>query len=374
MLRIHFTTADLARTRVAIRPDPLWETALSMHILRSRDTDPLLEGWKLSSAKLIRSTDGLMARMALPFALNPPMRYFPDFLTPSAGRDGIDAGLQAVLATPTLQLKTEIARLRGSGPADATVVDDIARGRPQALTSLGAALRKYYDTILAPHWTHVGAAVEADRALRGRQMLDEGPATVLNDLAPRSRFRDNMLELHHFRRSSDIHLDGRGVTLVPSYFKETTTLMMLANPSLPPVIVYPRTPEHADRRGQPAAGPQRSHRAEPGRGAGAGRRRGHGLANRAATADLAAQREQASGRAAGGRPARPGPRPQHHPARVDPDRKHSAQRRLSGTGTVACANPLASFDSWRLVTVPHTGPRPVLSTIGGQQGIRPRGN
>lgn len=245
MLRIHFTTADLARTRVAAQPDPMWEIALSMHVLRSRDTDPLLEGWKLDTTELMRSTDGLIERTAPAFALNPPIGYFPDFLTPSAALNGIDAGLQAILSTPKLQLKTEIARLCDSNPALALVVDDISRGLPQALTVLGAALRKYHDVALAPHWTQISAAIEADRALRGRQMLDEGPAAVLNDLAPRARFRGNVLELLHFRRPSDVYLDGRGVTLVPSYFKEATTLMMLANPSLPPVIVYP---VHRDTR------------------------------------------------------------------------------------------------------------------------------
>jgi DNA-binding transcriptional ArsR family regulator len=243
MLRIHFTTADLAQTRVAPQPDPLWEIALSMHVLRSRDTDPLLEGWKLSSTELIRSTDGLMPKLAIPFILNPPIGYFPDFLTPAAGRNGIDAGLQAILATPTRQLKAEIAMLCDSNPAVTSTIDDIARGHPQALTHLGAALRKYHDTMLAPHWTHISAAVEADRALRGRQMLDEGPAAVLDGLAPRARFRGNALELLHFRRSRDVFLDGRGVTLVPSYFKETSTLMVLANPSLAPVIVYPVHPD-----------------------------------------------------------------------------------------------------------------------------------
>src|SRR5688500_17430791 len=123
MLRIHITTADLARTRVASQPDPLLEIDLSMHVLRYLHTDHMLEGWKQRISELIRYTHGLMARMAPAFTINPPIGYFPDFLTPSAGRNGIDAGLQAVLATPKLQLKTEIARLCDSTPAVAAAVD-----------------------------------------------------------------------------------------------------------------------------------------------------------------------------------------------------------------------------------------------------------
>ncbi|CAM5243118.1 hypothetical protein SMICM304S_07027 [Streptomyces microflavus] len=36
MLRIHFTDADLARTRIATAPDPVWEIAVSLHRLQSR--------------------------------------------------------------------------------------------------------------------------------------------------------------------------------------------------------------------------------------------------------------------------------------------------------------------------------------------------
>ncbi|MFI6201946.1 ArsR family transcriptional regulator, partial [Streptomyces phaeochromogenes] len=36
MLRIHFTSEDLVRTRLACRPDPLWEITASLHRLQSQ--------------------------------------------------------------------------------------------------------------------------------------------------------------------------------------------------------------------------------------------------------------------------------------------------------------------------------------------------
>ena len=36
MLRIHFSDADLGRTKIAAAPDPLWEVAASLHRLQSR--------------------------------------------------------------------------------------------------------------------------------------------------------------------------------------------------------------------------------------------------------------------------------------------------------------------------------------------------
>lgn len=45
MLRIHFTDADLARTRMAAAPDPLWEIATSLHRLQSRHGRWAYAGW-----------------------------------------------------------------------------------------------------------------------------------------------------------------------------------------------------------------------------------------------------------------------------------------------------------------------------------------
>ncbi len=239
MLRIHFTASDLARTRIVTQPDPLWETALSMHVLRSPTPDALLEGWRLRNSQLLQATSGLKEQLALASILNPPLGYFPDFLTPAGASAGIDAGLQALLSTPKKQLKAEISQVCEANPAIGSTVEDIGSGRPSALLSLAGALRRYYDVMLAPLWTNISAAVEADRTLRGQQLADGGPEAMLSDLAPLGRFRGDVLELLHHRQDRDVHLDGRGLTLIPSYFKESSTLMVLADPELAPVIVYP---------------------------------------------------------------------------------------------------------------------------------------
>jgi DNA-binding transcriptional ArsR family regulator len=49
----------------------------------------------------------------------------------------------------------------------------------------------------------------------------------------------------------DIHLDGRGLLLIPSYFCRGKPVA-LADPSLPPTLVYPVSPGHPVR--PPAAG------------------------------------------------------------------------------------------------------------------------
>ncbi len=46
MFRIHFTTADLLRTRIARDPDPMWEVVLSLHVLRTRGREVHLGPWR----------------------------------------------------------------------------------------------------------------------------------------------------------------------------------------------------------------------------------------------------------------------------------------------------------------------------------------
>ncbi len=241
MLRIHFTGADLAATRIAAEPDPMWELALSMHQLRLRDSNPFLAGWKQRMTRLLHPGGRERQAVALPFALNPPRGYFPDFLTPSEAAGGFEAGLDAVLGTPKRRLRQEIGRLTGAFADTRPLIEGIGRGSPEDLDALGAGMRRYHDLALAPVWDQVTEAIRRDRALRARQLVDGGLGTVLGRLHPQVRFAGGVLEVGVYGSSTDrdIHLEGRGLLLIPSYFKETRQLMVLADEELPPVLVYP---------------------------------------------------------------------------------------------------------------------------------------
>ena len=70
MLRIHFTGDDLARTRIASSPDPLWETVLSWHMIRLRSTDPSLRHWKRQVLAGLKPGDPARAEVAPLLAVN----------------------------------------------------------------------------------------------------------------------------------------------------------------------------------------------------------------------------------------------------------------------------------------------------------------
>ncbi|MDZ5442074.1 winged helix-turn-helix domain-containing protein [Micromonospora sp. 4G57] len=252
MLKIFFTSEDILRTRVAPTADPVWELVLSLHLLQGRSRDPLLANWRRSVARTLR-TDSATDRLRLLFALNPPRGYFPDFLTPYESRAGLEAGLEAVRETPVDLLRRDLTLLAGETPLPSSA-SALARGEPEVLRHLTDSMVRYQELAIAPYWSRIRAAVEADRARRARALLDGGVEGLLASLRPSMRWEAGMLEVLDYPDTRELHLNGRGLLLVPSFFCARTPVALL-DPTLPPVLVYP-----VDRLGGLAP--------EPGRGAG----------------------------------------------------------------------------------------------------------
>lgn len=291
MLRIHFTDKDLGGLRTATGPDPLWETILSFHRIRDR-RGPLVFGeWRRETRARLKSETLLLS------ALVPQRGYFPDFLTPAPSRAApgygpeptgraaaLEAGLEAVRATPPERVRAELALLaagrsraarRDAGSLRPAALDQSqpvmsgtgadadagtargggGRGRrlavtlaplledgPDALAPLVDALRTYHRAAVEPYWPYIRARTEADRTLRGRALLDGGADELLATLPPMLRWRAPVLEAD-YPVERDLCLDGRGLLLQPSFFCRSTAVVH-RDPRLPPVLVYPIT--HSD--------------------------------------------------------------------------------------------------------------------------------
>jgi len=82
VLHIHFTDADVRRTRVAAGPDPLWEAVLSLTKLRSAQLPSHHAWWRRDATRVLGGGRGWLDVLC---GLVPPKGNFPDFLTPSAG-------------------------------------------------------------------------------------------------------------------------------------------------------------------------------------------------------------------------------------------------------------------------------------------------
>ncbi|MFJ1645575.1 ArsR/SmtB family transcription factor [Streptomyces sp. NPDC088258] len=242
MLRIHFTEKDLARVRMAPGPDPLWETILSFHRIRDRRA-PLAYGeWRAEARSRLNGETSLLS------ALVPQRGYFPDFLTPVQGRLGLEAGLEALRATASERVRGDLALLRAGGARSVRKdpgerLATFADGGPGHLGRLVEAVRTYHRAAVEPYWAHVRTRVEADRALRGRALLDGGSDELLSSLPPMVRWRGPVLEAD-YPVERELRLEGRGLLLQPSFFCRTTPVVY-RDPALAPVLVYPITHSEA---------------------------------------------------------------------------------------------------------------------------------
>jgi DNA-binding transcriptional ArsR family regulator len=235
MLRIHFTSEDLTRVRLAAGMDPMWEIVLSRFRLHDPDLPLAFRPWRAR----LRGAAGLRTGARMLATLAPKLPYFPDFLTPAEGDESLDAALDAIMTTPRDRVHAELARLRTQTALPAWV-DSVADGT--GLRALTEALRVYHDAAIAPFRPVIEGGIDADRAHRTRSLLDGGIEGLLGTLRPLVRWRPPVLEVaHHAERT--VHLGGRGLRLRPSFFCQRNA-MSLADPDLPPVLVYPIAQEY----------------------------------------------------------------------------------------------------------------------------------
>ncbi|MBA6437356.1 ArsR/SmtB family transcription factor [Streptomyces sp. GMR22] len=261
MLRVHFSELDLARLRMAVRPDALWETVLSFHRLRENRAETVYGKWRSEARNRLNGEARLLA------PLIPSRGYFPDFLTPAEGVIGCDAAMSALRAISGERLHSELAGLPAARALPGWI-RDLAQGERRSLDRLISTLRAYHKAAVAPYWPHIQARIEADRVARGRALLDGGADGLLASLPPTMRWRAPVLEVD-YPVDRDLWLRGRGLLLLPSFFCRGTPVAY-RNPELTPVLVYPV--EHA-RCGLIPRPEQRSA-VTSGAGAGAGTRSG----------------------------------------------------------------------------------------------------
>lgn len=239
VLRIHFTGADLLRTRLADGPDVLWETLLSVHLVQTKAARPAADGfarWRGTVRR--RLTDGLPAPHArLLGELAPPTGYSADFLTPTAGAAELECAIDTVLATPRHRLRADIGRLAAARRPMTGQLARLADGDTGTLDALGRAMRTYHRLALAPYWRQVTEHIAADRATRVAALTAGGMERLLLGLHPAARWEPPVLSLP-YPLSQDLHLEGRGLTLVPSFFCANEPITLL-EPGAQPVLVHP---------------------------------------------------------------------------------------------------------------------------------------
>ncbi|GGW88544.1 ArsR/SmtB family transcription factor [Streptomyces lomondensis] len=233
-LRIHFTADDLARTTVAVGPDIMWELVNSLHVLQSRRAASEYAPWLRHVRDRFTRRD-LRGPVRLLTALVPPKGGFPDFLTPPGG-DSIGTSLDLIRATPAARLRTELDRHFGPRTPPPWF-RRLAEGDRAARQELDNAVGTYFRELLAPQLSLINDSVHTDRAHYSRDVLDGGTERLLNTVSPSITWEYPTLTAD-YPRDRDLHLRGRGISLVPSFFC-TSRPVTLIDPGLPPVLVHP---------------------------------------------------------------------------------------------------------------------------------------
>lgn len=218
---------------MAPAPNVFWEMVLSVHALQGEHGREAFAAWRRLLPPGADAEFGRLVRRQL-IPLCPSGPYFPDFLTPIEGSLGFEAGLDVVLSTGQRRMARELGALGGGAGGWR---DALATGDRQAIQKLGGVLWTYYRRAIAPHWDHMVQAVHAEAALRARVTAYDGVAGMLSSLGPVARWEPPVLMVRS-PMTRDVHLEGRGLVLVPSYFGRRNAICLL-DPHLPQVLVYP---------------------------------------------------------------------------------------------------------------------------------------
>ncbi|MFF5970051.1 MarR family transcriptional regulator [Streptomyces sp. NPDC012769] len=225
-LRIHFTVEDLARTRVDPAPRPLLELSIALRLLQTRDHPLRYGAWRREVAARLP----VGARRVV--ELVPVQGWAPDFVAPCDAGD-VEALIDKLRSTPRRQIVAELAEIaeQQTMPTWSGRLAD----EPEAMRTFLDTLLGVHQTVLATWWPRLRSRVLADQAVRARMMAG-GMEVLLSGLSPRLRWRAPVLEMLG-PCDGDLHLDGRGLLLVPTALGGT--LPVIAPTAEPqPVLAY----------------------------------------------------------------------------------------------------------------------------------------
>jgi len=229
--RLHFTRDDLLRVSLGDGPDLLHETVSSLRILQLRNPGPGLRRWQRWARQRVPPSARRLQ------SLIPPHGFMPDFLTPLVSTD-LDTGLDALLHTPNAFLRGDMGNFtRFTGRPLPAWAGAVADGSPRALETVEQAVREWHGAVIAPVRRHLHTGAEAARTSAARTLLTEGLDAMLSRLHPTLTWTPPVLEVFSPDYDEDLHLEGRGLRLVPSLFCGRRPALLLTSEQ--PVVLFP---------------------------------------------------------------------------------------------------------------------------------------
>jgi hypothetical protein len=242
--RIHFTAEDLERIQVGPTLGPLAETVLAMGMLRCGRHQPALLGPWRSQVK-----GRLTSQMAPLTDLFPVGSKGVDLCMLTGTAPTFEQGVKALISAPAEHVLTEMEWTdRTAGlPASAWAVAEAGgAGRIRLAHAVQAAHR----ALVEPYWPRVHACLHAEQVSRLRILAAGGPERLLTSIQSEwVRWRPPVLEVL-VPGHTEMHLQGRGIVLVPSVFVgEAPSLHENPNDcTAVPWLVLPPADHQVDRR------------------------------------------------------------------------------------------------------------------------------
>ncbi|MFG1839219.1 ArsR/SmtB family transcription factor [Micromonospora sp. NPDC049175] len=235
MLRLQLGPADLCRVRFADRLHPVGIALLAGQWLRD-PTVAALAPALAERAAAVERTGAARAATATLRHLLPARGRLPDFVTPWSGNQSVEAGLEAIRATPAQRIRAE-ATASYAQTAVTPLRRRFAAADPEVLDLFGGAVRTWFDAVLAPLWSDLTAAYGQQVTCASQRLAQHGLDGLFAGLHPEIRWRQPVLEVRTWW-SGNLSGTGHGLILLPSPLAGPRP-RVLVQPDRPILLVYP---------------------------------------------------------------------------------------------------------------------------------------
>jgi len=233
MVRFVFAFEDLSATRFAI--SPTWELVHSLLALRDPSHAALHVPW-------LRSLSGRMQGLQLEqaAALMPPRGFSPDFPVPlPTGPLGeIADDLAKLRATPVAQIRADMTLFATQHRRGPEIAEPWLAHPRREVRRLADLFEAYWARAIEPVWPRLRALLDADIAYRARQLGSGGPEAMFADLHADVTWHQPYLDVQVPAHEATMHLQGRGLLLMPSAFAASRPFV-IDRPPWQPTLSYP---------------------------------------------------------------------------------------------------------------------------------------
>ncbi|MEU4190312.1 DUF5937 family protein [Kribbella sp. NPDC026611] len=235
MISYHLGVDDLADMRFAC--SPVLETATSLWAVREPSNQVLHLPWIRRTTPLLRDSPDRDLLLAL---VAPEVGWLPDFVTPrpSSPLPDVDEELAKVRSTPPRKALADVIRAY-DGRLLPPVLSELCANPRRLRDRIAAAITKYWELAIEPHWPRMRTLLEADMVHRAQVLARSGAAAVLTSLDPSAKWSNGVLRLKVSSYGLDYATEvrGRGLWLVPTLFAKHA--ISPVDPREPPTVAYP---------------------------------------------------------------------------------------------------------------------------------------